>query len=124
MGLWEESGLPGRTGSKAHAARPQGRICEMTQSPDKRLETKAAAFFFSLTVIQGSRLRGSAGTEGKVTEFISWRQLVPTDGQEMPNKAKRRQNPGLAGCGVRLNPGEDPGEEGPGKVTTSLQFRR
>lgn len=60
----------------------------MTQSPDKRLETKAAAFFFSLTVIQGSRLRGSAGTEGKVTEFISWRQLVPTDGQEMPNTAK------------------------------------
>lgn len=30
---------------------------------------------------------------------------MPRDGQEMPDKAKGRQNPGLTRCGVRLNPG-------------------
>lgn len=63
---------------------------------------------------------GSAGTDGKVTGFISWRQLVPPDGQEMPHKAKRQQKPGLSRRGARLTPGEDLGIH---KVSTALQSR-
>lgn len=82
----------GVRGGGAKQVRPEGRARFLTLSQDDS---------------------GSAGADGKVTEFISWRQPVPRDGQEMPDKAKGRQNPGLTRCGVRLNPGVGPGEEGP-----------
>lgn len=80
LGTDEEGGGPlGGVGGGGLAARGRRH--------DRRLETNAPN-------------SGSAGTDGKVTEFISWRQLVPTDGQAMPHKAKRQEKPGRSRGGA------------------------